>query len=69
MDDCNELLVSLIENLGRDQGHILLIEQKPVRVLALKDGEVRVEEGAVAFKVLLSSHLLLDVIGSVHQVI
>ena len=38
--DIYELLIALIEHLRRDTCHIWLIEQEPVGVLALKDGEV-----------------------------
>jgi len=69
VDDCYELLVALIEYLGRNECHIWLIEQEPVRVLSLEDGEVRVEKGSEALEILLSCHLLFDVVGGVDEVI
>ena len=38
-------------------------------MLTLEDGEVAVEEGAVGLKRLLTRHLLLDVVRSVHEVV
>ena len=38
-------------------------------MLALEDGEVGVEEGAITFEMLLPGHFLLNVIRCVHKVI
>ncbi len=67
--DGDELLVALVEHLRRNQGHVWLIQEKPVGVFALENGEVWVEKSPITLKVLISSHLLLYVIRSVHQVI
>ena len=69
VDDSYELLIALIEHLRCDTCHIWLIKQEPVSVLALKDGEIWVEEGSEALEILLPCHLLLDVVRGVHEVI
>ncbi len=38
--DGDELLVALVEHLRRNQGHVWLIQEKPVGVFALENGEV-----------------------------
>ncbi len=40
IDDGDELLVALVEHLRRNQSHIWLIQEKPVGVFALENGEV-----------------------------
>ena len=66
VDDRDELDVPLVQDLGRYHGDVRFVEQKPVRVLALEDGEVGVEEGAITLKILLPGHFLLNVISCVH---
>lgn len=69
IDDCHELVVPLIKHLRCYLCHIGLIQEQPVRVLALKYGEVAVEKGTVGLKGLLARHLLLYVVRSVHQMV
>ena len=68
LDDSEELFVAFVEDLWRDGCHVRLIQQEPVRVLALEDGEVRIEEGPKRLELLLISDLLLAVVGRVDKV-
>ena len=67
--DLNELLEASIDLLRCDCAHVRLIQQQPISMLALKNGEVRVEESSNALKVLIRSHCLLDVVGCVDQMV
>ena len=65
LDDRDELLVPFIQYLWRDIRHIGLVQKKPIRMLALKNREVRIEEGAKSLKILVTRDFLLAVVGSV----
>ena len=69
LDDRDELLVPFIQYLWRDIRHIRLVQKKPIRMLALKNREVRIEEGAKSLKILVTRDFLLAVVGSVDQVV
>ena len=67
-DDPIELLIALVKHLGRNGAHVWLVQEEPVSVLPLEDGEVRVEEGAERLELRLIRHLLLAVVRCVDQV-
>ena len=69
IDDCHKLVVPLMKHLRWDYSHIWLIQEKPIRVLALEYREVAIEKGPVRLKCLLTCHFLLDVVCSVNQVV
>lgn len=69
VDDSDELLVAAVEGLRGDVGHLRLVEEQPVGVLALKNREIAVEEGTVGLKHFLTGDFLLDVVGGVDQVV
>lgn len=67
LDDPVELLVPIVDDLGRDRGHVRLVEQEPVGVLALENREIRVEKGSESFKSLIIRHFLLAVVSCVDK--
>lgn len=69
VDDPHQLLEAVAHELRRDLAKVGLVEQEPVRVLALEDRELVVEEGPMRLEGFVARHLPLHVVCRVNQVI